>query len=190
MAGAQGAARDEATWLQLSQRRLRPGQPQELTFGARDKDKRPIEDATFQVTSKGRGRVVSGHATEGSDGFTGRFARPRNRESTVLRSGRDEGGKGDRLPARARFLVADLDLELANPAADLALMSELASTTGGVAVSPEKLPAHLQQLRERGFSQDVEQVTTIPLWDSWPLLGVYVLLLTIEWWLRKRKGLV
>ncbi len=89
---------DEATWLQLSQRRLRPGQPQELTFGARDKDKRPIEDATSRSRSKGRGRVVSGHATEGSDGFHRSFRRDRETGRVQRRSGRDEGGKGDRLP--------------------------------------------------------------------------------------------
>ncbi len=182
---------DEATWLQLSQRRLRPGQPQELTFGARDKDKRPIDDATFQVTVKGPGgETFQVTPQKGATDFTGRFAetaKPGEYSAEVLAM---KDGQAIGSPARARFLVADLDLELANPAADLALMSEMANTTGGVAVSPEKLPAHLRQLRERGFSQDVEQVTTIPLWDSWPLLGVYVLLLTIEWWLRKRKGLV
>lgn len=182
---------DEATWLQLAQRRLRPGQAQDLTFGARDKDKRPIDDATFQVSIKGPGgETFPVTPQQGSPDFTGKFAETAKPGEYTAEVTALKGGQAIGSPARARFLVADLDLELANPAADLALMSELANTTGGVAVSPEKLPAHLRQLRERGFSQDVEQVTTLPLWDSWPLLGVYVLLLTVEWWLRKRKGLV
>ena len=40
---------------------------------------------------------------------------------------------------RVRFLVYDQDLELHNPAADFALLEEIARITGGTAVPPGEL---------------------------------------------------
>src|SRR4029077_4151910 len=40
---------DESVWVKLDARRFRVGQPVAMTFGARDADKRPIDDAVFTV---------------------------------------------------------------------------------------------------------------------------------------------
>src|SRR4029077_728919 len=40
---------DESVWVKLDSRRYRVGQPVGMTFGARDADKRPIDDAAFTV---------------------------------------------------------------------------------------------------------------------------------------------
>lgn len=182
---------DEATWLTLGSRRLRPGQPQELTFGARDKDKRPIPDATFQVTVTGPGgQSFSVNPEKAELGGQARFTEAKtpgeySAQVTAFHQGRPIGA-----PARQRYIVYEEDLELNNPVADLGLLAEIARETGGQVVPPEKLAEHLRILRGKGFSQELEQITTVPLWDNGWLLAIYVGLLGGEWWLRKKRGMV
>jgi hypothetical protein len=182
---------DEATWLTLSQRRLRPGQRQELSFGSRDKDKQPIVDATYKVTvTTPKGELLSVTPEKTATGGAGRFT-----ETLVAGEYRASveafsNGKPVGAPAAQRFVVYEEDLELANPAADSALFAEISKLTGGLVVAPEKLAEHLRMLRSKGFSQELEQITTVPLWDNWWALAVYVAALSGEWWLRKKRGLV
>ena len=94
------------------------------------------------------------------------------------------------LGAEVRFLVYDQDLELHNPAADFALLEEIARITGGTTVPPGELAVHLRKLAKLGLNVNVTRIQRILLWDNWPLLAVFVLSLTLEWFFRKRRGLV
>jgi hypothetical protein len=98
--------------------------------------------------------------------------------------------------ARAEFLVFDRDIELSTPAADPDLMASLAAWTrqeGGRSVAPEELPKLLGELARRPPEYEVRQTR----WklagtaaDAWLFLLVLTSLLTSEWFLRKRWGLV
>ena len=93
--------------------------------------------------------------------------------------------------AASRFLVDERDLELDNPAADHALLAELAALTGGSVVTPEQHGAFLERLQKEGLVRREEtEVTRKPLWDNWPFLLVFVTLLATEWTIRKLRGLV
>ena len=92
--------------------------------------------------------------------------------------------------ARGRFLVYQQDLELDNASADTALLESLAATTGGQSQAPEQLNALLQRLASQSTRLDVQQETKKTFWDTWPFFLVLVGLLTTEWYLRKRWGLV
>lgn len=99
--------------------------------------------------------------------------------------------------AQANFQVLDRDLELSNPAADYDLMARLALQTkdvGGRPVSPEELPQLLREIKERQSESQVEVQTKWQLGDtaadSWLYLLVFASILTGEWVLRKRWGLV
>lgn len=71
--------------------------------------------------------------------------------------------------------------------ADRGLLSRLASLGGGVSVSPAQARDILDSLGKG--TQMVSERRQYVLWDSWPLLVLMVLLVTVEWLLRKKVGL-
>ena len=92
--------------------------------------------------------------------------------------------------ARARFLVFQQDLELDNASADAPTMESLAAMTGGQSLAPEQLPGLIKRLAEDTQHLDVQQETKSTFWDTWPFFLTIVCLLGVEWYLRKRWGLV
>ena len=182
---------DESVWVKLEFRRFRVGQPVGMSFGARDADKHPIDDATFKIEvtdPEGKKHALTPQRS-GIDNLA-RFLETRSPGDYRVHI---EASK-DNLPigmgTDVRFIVYDQDLELHNPAADFALLDEIAKITGGTSVPPGELAVHLKKLARLGLNVEVTRVERILLWDNWPLLAVFVLALSIEWFLRKRSGLV
>ncbi|MBA3481146.1 MAG: hypothetical protein H0T51_04955, partial [Pirellulales bacterium] len=95
--------------------------------------------------------------------------------------------------ATARFSVSDQDVELDQPAAEpmlLAALAKLTAEAGGEGLAPEELPDLLERLKARAEEFEEEIVETVTLWDRWPTFIAFVGLLSTEWFLRKRWGLV
>ena len=102
---------------------------------------------------------------------------------TASRDGRALGG------TEVSFLVKADDTEYLNPAVDTDFISEAAGVTGG----------RYYDLTEDRFRKDLtidspEVVRLLdrrsyPLWNTWAMLGAVVLLLSLEWTLRRRMGL-
>src|SRR5436305_8505899 len=67
----------------------------------------------------------------------------------------------------ARFLVYQDDREMENPAADLALLRQIAEATGGESLAPEQLPKYLRSLDGKMATEYVSQ-TEHRVWDNWP----------------------
>jgi N6-adenosine-specific RNA methylase IME4 len=82
------------------------------------------------------------------------------------------------------------DLELDNAAADSATMESLAATTGGKSLAPEELPELIRTLAADTQNLEVQRETKETFWDTWPFFLIVVALLSVEWYLRKRWGLV
>lgn len=92
--------------------------------------------------------------------------------------------------ARARFLVADGNLELERPEANPATLTNLAATTGGKTVPPEEFQSLLDELlQKRDTVVDYREVKKT-LYDSWLIFALFVAIMTLDWILRKRWGLV
>jgi uncharacterized membrane protein len=183
---------DNAVWVRLGSRRLRPGQPLDITVGARGPDKRPLTDAGFTIEVLGPKQPdqrwpVTPQKT-GSD-TTGRFTDTRQPGEYKVRVEATQDGKplGG---AQMRFMVYEQDLELHNPAADLVLLDELSRITGGTAVPPEQLGKFLKSLIKSGLNPVVTKVSRTTLWDNAWLMLAFVVLMTTEWFWRKSRGLV
>jgi len=182
---------DESVWVKLENRRFRAGQPVGMTFGARDADKKPIDDAVFKVSvTDPEGKKHELAPQKSGLENRARFLETRQPGDYRVHVDAFQKGVAIGLGTDIRFLVYDQDLELHNPAADFALLEEIAKITGGTNVPAGELAAHLRNLARAGLNVEVTRVTRILLWDNWPLLVVFVLAMTVEWFLRKRRGLV
>jgi uncharacterized membrane protein len=183
----------ERVWVRLDQRRYQQGSRIDFVLGAEDPQGDPLAEADFEVqVERPDGSLVAVRPTRRGAEAVGSFAdtaTPGDYRITVAaRSGGESVGT-----ATARFSVSDQDVELDQPAAEPMLLGSLAKLTansGGVGLAPEELPDLLARLKDQAQKFEEEVVETITLWDRWPTLLAFTGLLSAEWYLRKRWGLV
>ncbi|MCA9150479.1 MAG: hypothetical protein KDA92_14310, partial [Planctomycetales bacterium] len=182
-------------WVNLPRRRFRPGEPIPFTAGARAENGDVLENAELTATvqlGQDAPREIR-LAPEGVD-FSGRIddlAEPGEYSVTVVAKvdGQEIG------TAQARFQLAKVDLELADPAANPDALSRLADATssaGGRNVMPEQLPGLLNDLLRKPPEMETEFESKWRFGDSplstWIYFLVFVSTLAIEWFLRKKWG--
>ncbi len=182
-----------AVWVKLDRRRFGPRQRVPFTVGARGEDGQPVEGVQFKASVEmpdGERHEVS-LARRGSQ-LTGTFAETTQAgDYTVTVSATAAGASLGEV--KARFLVFEHDLELDNPAADPALLTDLAQITediGGRALVPEELPDLLEKIRQHPPDLEVEHEVRHTYYDRWELFLLFVVIISTEWFLRKRWGLV
>ena len=74
--------------------------------------------------------------------------------------------------------------------ANRAALENLALSTGGKTVDPEEFGAFLEELlQQRETIADYREVKRT-LYDSWAFFGTFVALMTLNWILRKKWGMV
>jgi hypothetical protein len=182
---------DQPVWVRVTPRNFAPGDRITATFGARDEQQQPLPDATYTVEVAGPdGKTTTVPAQKsGFENVADISGLTTPGDYQVLVTAR-VGGEVYGSPARTRFIIETRDPELDNPAADPGLMAEIATITGAVPVPPESTGEFLEELLREGLDADVTRFTQVNLWDGWPLLLTFVLLLVAEWFLRKRRGMV
>ncbi|HWB09392.1 MAG TPA: glutamine amidotransferase [Pirellulales bacterium] len=181
-----------SVWIKLAQRRYSPGSRVEFTVGAETAQGQPIADAQFEahVVLPGGDRADVRLRRDGTNSaLSGTFLDTQGvgDYTIVVEATRNREPIGS---ARARFLVFEQDLELSNPAADVGALESLAAMTSGKAVAPEQLPKLLAEIKEGTKELEVETQSKDTLWDNWGFLLCFVGLLVVEWFLRKKWGLV
>ena len=67
---------------------------------------------------------------------------------------------------------------------------QIAQLSGGARFAPEQFGEAIEQLAAVPSATGLSQATVIDLWDNWYVLGLFVALVSLEWFLRKRLGLV
>lgn len=92
--------------------------------------------------------------------------------------------------ASARFMVFDRNFELDNPVAYPRLLENIAATTGGHTIAPEQISGLLEELLKRSDELIEKRETKRSLYDTWWLLLLFTATLSLEWFLRKKWGLV
>ena len=180
-------------WVKLPQRQYTPGRPVEFSVGATSPQAEPLPDATFEANmALPDGARQPLHLVRQGDQTRGLFKDAlAPGDYTITVSAVDAGTPlGE---ARARFIVYDQDLEMENPAPRPALLESLSKMTeasGGKIFSPEELPELCRRLRERPRDLEVPIETKTTPWDKPAFFLLIVGLLTAEWFLRKKWGLV
>ncbi len=188
------ARKDEAqegnVWIKLAERRLAPNQTVEFVAGAQSSTGERVTDLSGDaeiVFPDGSRRPVT--LVHQGDVLSGDFrgVLPAGDYAVEVKARQKDQVLGT---ARARFLVYAQDLELDDASADTPLLENLATTTGGQSLAPEQLPELLRRLVQNAHRLNVYQETKRSLWDSWACFLLLIALLSVEWYLRKRWGLV
>jgi hypothetical protein len=201
------AKKDEQTegrvWIRLASRRVMRGTRVDFAMGAENAQGETIDGAQFEVAvATPDGRTEQVRPIEGEAEWAAVFretGRPGDYRIVVTakapspQPSPDGGGSVVLGTGEARFVVPDQDLELDRPAAEPSLMAQLAEMTksaGGAALAAEELPDLLKRLAEKPPELKEEVIAKVTYWDKWPFFLLFVGLLSMEWFLRKRWGLV
>jgi hypothetical protein len=183
---------DQPVWVVANPRDLTPGQPTELSFGARDETGRPIDDAVFNLSVKnplgnsppvtprlGVGMSLADYTeTLGAGDYWVAV------QATV--DGQPIGGI-----ATTRFHVNARDPELDDPSSDFSLLREVSHSSGGEFFTPDAFLERINQWAKDGLpGVTLKRQERMSLWDNWFVLLLLVVLMTCEWALRKKRGLV
>jgi len=198
LAGQDGLVGDDI-WIAMPQRRFQLGQAASFTTGLNSLTGEPTGSASLQATliaPNGTRRELALSAD--ADDFVGNIRRERLKSPGLYAievvGQRDQETLG---PARTEFVVFDNDNEKAVTSANPELLDRLATQTsqwGGRVVQPESFGELLQSISELAPENRIEIPRRWKLGETWQdatafLLG-FVGLLTIEWFLRKKWGLV
>lgn len=90
------------------------------------------------------------------------------------------------------FNIGEIDIEMVNPLMNYAFLNLMANDTGGEFYLPDNYFLLLNKLKELKINSSKEKVVTseISLWsDAW-MLVIAVLLFSLEWFIRKRNGML
>ena len=96
--------------------------------------------------------------------------------------GKDNGG----------FNIGEIDLEMVNPVMNYSLLKLIADESGGEYYSPENYKSVITKISELNRISSKEKIlkSEISLWsDTWMLIAAIVLF-SIEWFIRKRSGML
>lgn len=192
--GKKEADTDQPIWLKVAPRTYPPGSTVNFTFGARGADGAPLDSAEFQVNvvlPTGEKVAAVPRKATGERGMvehTAEFSKTTAPGDYWVNVSARSNGQSLGFDAYTRFIVDARDLELDYPSADYEFLKEISSMTGGNSLKPEDVGELLDRLKES--KTDLTRVQSVTLWDNWAMLLVFVGLMSLEWFLRKRRGLV
>jgi hypothetical protein len=102
--------------------------------------------------------------------------------------GRARTPEGELPPADGFFMVDSLGAEMERLEADHELLERLASASGGHLWHPDSLAGLSEAMARRTAAE--EERMQVALWDHPLFFIAFVILASLEWLLRRRRGLV
>lgn len=187
-------------WVKLDQRRLAPGSLLKFTAGAKSPEGDELVDAKITATLVAPDGTKSDLRTAQSKALHSGSQPVKTPGDYAIEIEATKDGKSLG-QTRAEFVVYQRDVELSNPAADHEHFARLANITkaqGGRVISPDELSAVIGEIAARPIEQEIKQVKwrlgegrpQDGSFDALLLLAALIVPLGIEWWLRKKWGLV
>jgi uncharacterized membrane protein len=190
-----------SAWAKLDTRRLPAGSQVGFTVGLRGKGGVDLPDAQFEVKVIGpdgaEAPVPTARDKAEERGSFWKTDAPGEYRLVVKASGKDADGTPAAGEAAARFLVYEDTAELTIRRADHDFLKKLAAQGGGQFHRPDELKEFLQQLALQPLPQLKPKAA---LWPEWrqnslsPFLAgfflLFVAVLCLEWFLRRRWGMV
>jgi hypothetical protein len=170
------------------------GQGEPISFQAQvyDVQQKPVDDAQVRVIVEQRNHAVEGVLTSVGNGrYEGTL--PGIGEEGVFAYRASAGKKGVILGADSGSVrVGGTHVEFLTTETNTALLRAIAARTGGVYLNPGQFAVLSDELVRLGFFTPRTVTDTIEIQArSWPYLaGLIVLLLAIEWLIRKRSGML
>ena len=183
------AARDKFVQLDAGQLTYQPGEQADIRARLRDAEGRPVSDASVNAVLYRDGQKVATITLSPDEGglYRGR--------TTALDSGAYElavdtaAVPTEQLKARTQFtVVARENVERTLLSLNEDLLRQVSLAGGGEYLREEQCDALIERLAPLSSGQVIESDTV--LWQSWWWFIPIVLLLTIEWILRKRFGML
>lgn len=177
--------------IKTSKRVFSLGEEIEFTGQVYDATFNPVSDAEVKVNISGAGEKFEIQLSSVGNGlYEGvlqankpgdySFSGEANIENQSF--GRDAGS----------FNIGEVDVEMINPRMNYEFLRSLAQITGGEyfdAKDYKNLFPVLQQLNERAVTDKIE-TSEITLWSNEWLMAIIILLLGMEWFIRKRAGML
>jgi hypothetical protein len=148
----------------------------------------PIKAENATITLKGENNQeqrVTLQATPGSPGLYTAVIQPDRVgkfEATMVSPANPQA------KAETGFVVESLALEKQKPELDIAMLKKIAGAGGGKYYDPDHLADWMKSLPDNTLVIRNEQETE--LWNNWRLFALFLVPLSIEWLVRKRKGLL
>ena len=167
------------------------GEPVEFTGQVYDASAQPVENAQLRVTVERQGaqselllRSIGGGRYEGA--FEGL---PEGDYTFKAQANSDGANLGE---DRGRFSVGGLDLEFQDTRMNASLLRQLAFRTGGRYLAPADLSGLAQDLAGRASftPREVTRASSLELWNWLYTFGAIIVLLGLEWFIRKRRGML
>ena len=170
------------------------GQGEPLGFEAQvyDVQQRPVDDAEVRVVVQQRNQAIEGTlASVGNGRYEGTL--PGLGEEGVYRYRAGAGKGGAVLGADSGAVrVGGTHMEFRTTRTETALLRAIAARSGGTYLSPGELSRLPDELsRQEFFTPRITTEESDRQMRSWPYIaGAIVLLLALEWLIRKRSGML
>ncbi len=166
---------------------FRAGETIPVSVQAYYEDFRPRDDVQVTLTlEKADGRLELSTQSTGNGGYRGSVQVIGEGDYRLL--ARAEAGGRIVAADTAAFSVIPFQLEFRDTRANPRLLRKLAQQTGGRLLQPDSLQQWVDehQFRER----EIREKRSYALWVFWPVLMLLIALLSLEWFVRKKKGML
>jgi uncharacterized membrane protein len=187
-------------WVRPDVRDVPVGTQLGFAVGVRGKGGQDLPDGVYEIEVRSAGkppRKVNTARKDNEDRGVVKVDEPGEYVFHVKGTARDTDGTEVSSSAEARFLVHEEDVEMNEWAADDVFLRKLAKEGRGEALTLAKLPEFLHKLLSPTSPEGRPRVNPWPNWRTEQRSGflpgffmVFVALLTAEWLLRRRWGLV